>query len=68
MSSHVYKIVHLVGSSPDSIEKAIENALGKASETLRNIRWFTVEETRGHVDDGQIAHYQVTLAVGFTMD
>lgn len=68
MSSHVYKIVRLVGSSPDSIEKAIENALSKAAESVRNIRWFTVDETRGHVDDGQIAHFQVTLSVGFTLE
>lgn len=68
MSSHVYKIVRLAGSSPDSVEKAIENALSKAAESIRNIRWFTVEETRGQVDDGQIAHFQVILSVGFTLE
>ncbi|MBA2662734.1 MAG: dodecin family protein [Bradymonadaceae bacterium] len=68
MSNHVYKIVRLAGSSPDGVEKAIENALSKASESLRNIRWFTVEETRGQVDDGKIAHYQVVLSVGFTLE
>ncbi len=68
MSSHVYKIVRLVGSSPVSVEKAIENALGKAAESIRNIRWFTVDETRGQVDDGQVAHFQVTLSVGFTLE
>lgn len=68
MSSHVYKIVRLVGSSPQSMEKAIENALSKASESVRNIRWFTVEETRGQVEDGQISHYQVILSVGFTLE
>lgn len=68
MSNHVYKIVRLAGTSPDSVEKAIENALSKAAESLRNIRWFTVEETRGQVDDGQIAHFQVILSVGFTLE
>lgn len=68
MSSNVYKVVELVGSSPDGIEAAIANAIARASETIRHIGWFEVLETRGHVEDGAIAHYQVTLKVGFTLD
>jgi hypothetical protein len=68
MSSHVYKKVELVGSSPDSIEDAVENALEKAGETLRNLRWFEVVETRGHIVDGEIGHWQVTVKVGFTLE
>lgn len=68
MSEHVYKIVELVGSSPNGIEAAIENAIGRASKTLRNLRWFEVIETRGHIEDGRIHHYQVKLQVGFTLD
>jgi flavin-binding protein dodecin len=68
MSEHVYKVVELVGSSDQSIEDAIQNALTRAGQTLRNIRWFQVLETRGMVDQGRVAHYQVTLKVGFTLD
>ena len=68
MSDHVYKKIELVGSSPDSIEEAIDNAIAKASESVRNIRWFEVIETRGHVAEGRVEHYQVTLRVGFTLD
>ena len=68
MSDHVYKIVEIVGSSPDSIEDAIQRAVGRASETLREIRWFEVVSTRGHVEGGRVAHYQVTLRIGFTLD
>ncbi len=65
---HIYKKIELVGSSPDSIEKAVENALTRASATLRNMRWLEVVETRGHIEDGRIAHWQVTVKVGFTLD
>jgi dodecin len=68
MSSNVYKVVELVGSSPETIEAAIRNAISRADATLRNIGWFEVLETRGHVENGLIAHYQVTLKVGFTLD
>lgn len=68
MSDHVYKIVEIVGSSPTSIEDAIQNAVGRASQTLREIRWFEVKETRGHVEGGRVAHYQVTLRIGFTLE
>lgn len=68
MSEHVYKVTELVGSSPVSIEEAIQNAIRRASITLHNLRWFEVLETRGHIDAGKVQHYQVTLKVGFTMD
>ena len=68
MSDHIYKKVEIVGSSPESIEKAIENAMARASKSIRNMRWFEVVETRGHIDDGKVAHYQVTLKIGFTLD
>lgn len=68
MSDHVYKIVEIVGSSADSIEDAIQRAIARASSTLREIRWFEVVSTRGDVDNGRVAHYQVTLRIGFTLD
>ena len=68
MSNHVYKMLELTGSSPTSIEDAVASAIAKAHETVRNIQWFTVTETRGHVVDGKIAHWQVTLKLGFTLD
>lgn len=67
MSDHVYKIVELVGSSPTGIEDAIQNAIARASSTVDNIRWFEVTDTRGHVENGKVAHYQVTIKVGFTL-
>lgn len=68
MSEHTYKLLEIVGSSPVSIEDAIGNAVGDAAKTIRNIRWFEVIETRGHVEDGKVAHYQVTLKLGFTLE
>jgi flavin-binding protein dodecin len=67
MSDNVYKIIEIVGSSTKSIEDAIERAIARASSTVRDIRWFEVKETRGHVEDGRVAHYQVTLRIGFTL-
>ena len=67
MSDHIYKIVELVGSSPTSIEDAIQGAIARASSTVENIRWFEVVDTRGHVVDGKVDHYQVTIKVGFTL-
>ena len=67
MSDHVYKIVELVGSSPTSIEDAIQTAIARVSNTVDNIRWFEVLETRGHVEGGKVLHYQVTIKVGFTV-
>ena len=68
MSDHTYKVIELVGSSPDSIEGAVENAVSRAGETLQNLRWFKITETRGHIEDGKIGHYQVTLKVGFSLN
>lgn len=68
MERHVYKIVELVGSSPDSVEDAIGAAIKRAGETLRNLRWFEVTQIRGAVDKGAVADYQVVLKVGFTLD
>ena len=68
MTDHVYKILELTGSSTTSIEDAVSHAVAKASETIRNIHWFTVTETRGHVVDGKIAHWQVTVKLGFTLE
>ncbi|GAC1606789.1 MAG: dodecin family protein [Ramlibacter sp.] len=67
-ANHVYKSIELTGSSPTSIEDAVATAIAKASESLRNIQWFNVTETRGHVKDGKIAHWQVTLKIGFTLE
>lgn len=68
MSNHVYKSVELTGSSTTSIEDAINTAIARASETLRNVSWFEVVETRGHVSEGKVQYWQVTVKVGFTLD
>lgn len=68
MSNHVYKSLELTGSSSSTIEDAINNAIAKASETVRNIQWFSVVETRGHVEDGKVAYWQVTIKLGFTLE
>lgn len=68
MSAHIYKKIELTGSSENSIQEAIENAISRASKSLHDMRWFEVVETRGHIDDGKIAHWQVTIKVGFTLD
>ena len=68
MSTHVYKMLELTGSSPSSIEAAVSNAIEKASQSVRNIHWFEVVETRGHVADGKVAHWQVTIKCGFTLE
>ena len=68
MSSNTYKLIELVGSSPDSSDEAVRNALGKASATIKNMDWFQVIETRGHIVDGKVAHFQVTLKVGFRIE
>ena len=68
MSDHVYKMLELVGSSPKGIEDAIQNALARAGKTVRNMRWFEVTETRGHIEDNKINHWQVTVKVGFTLE
>lgn len=68
MTEHTYKKIELTGSSQVGIQQAIENAIGKAAKTLHDLRWFEVVETRGHIDGGKVAHWQVTIKVGFTLD
>ena len=68
MSEHSYRVIEVVGSSPTSSDEAIRNAVTDAAKTLRHIGWFQVVETRGHVQDGAVAHFQVTLKIGFTLD
>jgi flavin-binding protein dodecin len=68
LSSHVYKGVERAGASPTSQEDAIRNAIARASETLEHLRWFEVTQCRGHIEDGAVAHWQVTLKLGFTLE
>jgi dodecin len=68
MSNHVYKTVELVGSSTVSSDEAVRTAIARASATVRNLRWFQVTDLRGHIENGQIAHWQVTIKVGFTLE
>ncbi len=68
MSDHVYKIIEIVGSSSKSTDDAIKAAISKAGKSVHNLRWFEVTNTRGHLEDGKIAHYQVTVKIGFTLD
>jgi hypothetical protein len=68
MPDHVYKIVELVGSSEESVTKAIETAIAKAAATLRHLEWFEVGQIRGHIDNGKVGHYQVTLKAGFRLE
>lgn len=65
---HVYRVIEITGSSTKSIDDAIQIAVSRAAKTLRHLRWFEVVQTRGHLDQGKIQHYQVTLKVGFTID
>jgi hypothetical protein len=68
MSDHVYKSVEITGTSPDSVQTAIDNAIAKASQTLRNLDWFEVVGIRGQIADGRTAHYQVTMKLGFRLE
>ncbi len=68
MSDHTYRIIEIVGSSPDGTDAAIRNAISRASETMRGLDWFEVESVRGHLEDGAIKHFQVTLRVGFRLE
>jgi hypothetical protein len=68
VSDHVYRVIEVVGSSTASSDEAIRTAIERASATVHNIGWFEVVETRGHVEDGRVKHFQVTLKVGFTLD
>lgn len=67
MSDRIYKIIEIVGSSSISIDDAIQNGIARAAKTIKDIGWFKVEDTRGHVIDGKVAHYQVVMKVGFTL-
>ncbi len=68
MPTHVYKQIELTGSSTTSIEEAVQTAIARASKTIRNMHWFQIVETRGHIEGAKIAHWQVTLKVGFTLE
>jgi len=68
MNDHIYKKIELVGSSPIGIEDAVNNAVSRAAKTIRHMRWFEVSEMRGHIEDNKIAHWQVTVKIGFTLD
>ena len=68
MSDHIYKKIELVGSSPNGIEAAVNNAIDRAGKTIRNMGWFEVAEVRGHIVNNKVEHWQVTVKVGFTLD
>ena len=68
MSEHVYKKIEITGSSTVGIEDAVQKAIAKVAETMHNLRWFEVVETRGQIEDGVVAHWQVTLKIGFKLD
>ena len=68
MSEHIYKKIELVGSSPNGFEEAVKNALVRAEKTVRNMRWFEVTDTRGHIENNAVSHWQVTIKVGFTLE
>lgn len=68
MSNHTYKIIEITGTSPESMQLAIENGIKTASKTVRNMRWFEVIDTRGQIVDGEVGHWQVTLKIGFTLE
>ena len=68
MSHHVYKLIEVVGSSTSSLEDAVNNAVARTSQTIRNLRWFEVTQTRGTIEEGKVTHWQVTLKIGFTLE
>ena len=68
MSNHTYKIIEVTGTSPQSIQLAIENGIRSTGRTVRNMRWFEVTDTRGQIVDGEVGHWQVTLKIGFTIE
>jgi flavin-binding protein dodecin len=68
MTAHTYKIIELVGSSPNGSDEAIRNAIAKAAQTVKHMDWYEVIESRGHIVNGQIQHYQVTIKVGFRIE
>ncbi|MFF3348178.1 dodecin [Streptomyces sp. NPDC002779] len=68
MSNHTYRVTDIVGTSPEGVDQAIRNGIERASQTVRNLDWFEVTEVRGQLNDGQIAHWQVTMKVGFRLE
>lgn len=68
MSSHTYRVIEVVGTSPDSVDAAIRNGLARAAQTTRNLDWFEVQSVRGHLEKGSVAHFQVTMKVGFRLE
>ena len=68
MSDHTYRVTEIVGSSHESVDHAVRNGVARAAQTLRNLDWFEVTQVRGHIEDGQIAHYQVGLKLGFRLE
>ncbi len=68
MSDHTYRVIEIVGSSPESIDAAIRNGIARAAETMRGLDWFEVQSVRGHLQDGAVGHFQVTLRVGFRLE
>ncbi|NIM49012.1 MAG: hypothetical protein GTN62_04180 [Gemmatimonadales bacterium] len=68
MPDHIYKTTELVGTSGESIEGAVENALARARKTVRNMRWLEVREIRGHIEEGALTQWQVVLKIGFTLE
>jgi flavin-binding protein dodecin len=68
MTDHVYKHLELTGSSTKSSDDAVRNAIAKAAKTVRELQWFQVVDTRGHIQDGKVAHWQVTVKIGFTLE
>ncbi|WP_019973164.1 dodecin [Mycobacterium sp. 141] len=68
MNDHVYRVIEVVGTSSDGIDAAIRNAVARASQTVRELDWFEVEQIRGHLDDGAVKHFQVTIKVGFRLE
>ena len=68
MSNHTYRVTEIVGSSPSSVDEAVRDGLARAGQTVRNLDWFEVQGIRGHIEDGQVGHFQVTMKVGFRLE
>jgi dodecin len=68
MPDHTYRVTEIVGSSPESVQQAVRNGISRANQTLRNLDWFEVTEIRGHIEGGEVGHFQVTMKVGFRLD
>lgn len=68
MTDNTYKVTEIVGTSTDSVQQAVRNGVSRASRTLRNLDWFEVTEIRGHIENGEVAHFQVGMKVGFRLD